>query len=64
MDGLNTTWIYRLEGLVNDLSRLEGYGAVRISNGGAPASTSQYMSVCLRRFVPDDADVVFVEYAS
>jgi hypothetical protein len=63
LDGMNTTWVYRLERLVNDLSRKQGYGAVQIANGGAPASTSQYMSVCLKRFVPENADIVFVEYA-
>lgn len=64
VDGMNCTWPARLEALLTSFSAKAGYGAVNLANGGVPGATSMFMSVCLRTFVPEDVDVVIVEFAS
>jgi hypothetical protein len=64
VDGQNHTWPARLESLLVSFSAKQGYGPVSLANGGAPGATSMFMSVCLRTFVPEQADVVVVEFAS
>ena len=34
-----------------------------VHNGAVPGTTSSYMSLCTRVHVPEDADIVLVEYA-
>jgi hypothetical protein len=64
VDGMEYTWTARLESLLTSFSAKKGYGPITLANGGVPGATSMFMSVCLRTFVPEDVDIVIVEFAS
>jgi hypothetical protein len=64
VDGMNCTWMSRLESLLRAFSVHEGFGPISQANGGVPGATSMFVSVCVKTFVPSNADVVFVEFAS
>lgn len=46
-----------------ELQLPDGYKRVKVSNGAVPGTSSQYMSTCHRVHVPQNVDIVFLEYA-
>ncbi len=48
---------------VLELQLPDGYKRVKVSNGAVPGTSSQYMSTCHRVHVPQNVDIVFLEYA-
>lgn len=63
VDSPRDAWVDRLQTWL-----VEMYGGahgvnVTVNNGAVPGTTSAYMCACFRRHVPQDVDVVFIEYA-
>lgn len=46
------------------LHRVLGDKRMYVHNSGVSATGSSFMSVCHRRFIPSNADIIFLEYAS
>jgi hypothetical protein len=61
-EGYPLIWVSRMVDHLRQ-ARKPGYGQIKLANGAVPGTISQYMSTCVRVHVPDDADVVLVEYA-
>jgi hypothetical protein len=61
-EGVPLIWVSRMVEHLRK-ARKPGYGQIHLANGAVPGTISQYMATCVRVHVPDDADVILVEYA-
>jgi hypothetical protein len=61
-DDLRDAWVDRFESYLRSLYEPLGVRVV-VNNGAVPGTTSAFMCACFRRHVPEDADIVIVEYA-
>lgn len=56
-------WVDRLQTyLMDSYGRLAGVN-VTVNNGAVPGTTSAYMAACTNMHVPQEADIVIVEYS-
>lgn len=57
-------WVDRLEQYLKDsYGKVAGVN-VTVNNGAVPGTTSAYMAACVNLHVPQDADIVIIEYSA
>lgn len=57
-------WVDRLEQYLKDsYGKVAGVN-VTVNNGAVPGTTSAYMAACVNLHVPQDADIVLIEYSA
>jgi hypothetical protein len=62
IEGAHNIYPYRLKDMMNSAKR-PGSGTVKVFNGAVAGTVSMFMSVCVKNHVPEDVDIVLVEYA-
>jgi hypothetical protein len=62
IEGAHNIYPFRLKDMMNS-ARRPGYGTVNVFNGAVAGTVSMFMSVCVKNHVPEDVDIVLVEYA-